>query len=255
MNLFELLFTTKYDDKINNFYSSIDKLITLDYQKLFASFIERIEERAKNYTKEQKESCDRWVKYGWVPMLPNSERGEGIAKIAPQTSNEADEFMLAKLDEDGLKLLHSKLKEYIDKNGLNRCTLDDAINSFENGQYTACVLCLFALIDSIFITKQEKDLNRDNKKYRKLAKGAVETANNYKELYLAPLKVTYELIKEIFSNTHDFDDKYDDNLYRSMISHGMNTRNPDKKDCLKLFVLLYNVLLSFEIGFFSFENN
>jgi len=252
MILFELLY------KFNDFYSSIEKLITLDYQKLFDSFIEKIEERAKNHTIEQKASCERWVKYGWVPMLPNSERGEGIAKIAPQTSNEADEFMLAKLDEDGLKLLYSELKEYIEKYGLNQCTLDDAVNSFENGQYTACVLCLFALIDSTLITKQGKNPNRkenERSKDRKLAKGAVETANNYKELYLAPLKVTYELIKEIFRYTDDFNNKYDKNLYRNMVSHGMNKRNPDDKDCLKLFVLLYNVFLSFESGFFSFENN
>jgi hypothetical protein len=250
MNLFELLFTTKYDDRINSFYSSLEKLITLDYQKLFASFIEKIEERAKNYTKEQKESCDRWVEYGWVPMLPNSEKGDGIAKLAPQTSNEADEFMLSKLDEDGLKLLYTNLKQYIDENELNCITFDNAISCFENEQYTACTLCLFALIDSIFITKQEK--NKDV--WRKLANKAVETANNYKDVNLAPLKVTYELVRKLFENAEDFSNKYNNKLNRNMISHGMNTRNPDKIDCIKLFVLLYNVLLSFKAGLFSFDN-
>lgn len=251
MNLFELLFTTKYDSKINSLQSSVEKLITLDYAELISSIIKRIDERVEKYSKEQKQSCERWAKFCWVPMLPNTEKGEGLSKIAPLTSIEADEFMISKLDEKGLTLLLNRLNEDIEKNNLNQKTFDNAVECFEKKQFTACSLCLFALIDSAFITKQKKD----HKKRRALANTAIENANNHKEINLAPLKVTYLLVKEIFKNTDDFNIKYDENLYRSMISHGMNTRNPDKKDCLKLFVLLYNILFSFEIGLFSFDVN
>lgn len=202
----------------------------------------------KSLSEEKQKATEKWIEYGWVPMLPNLELSELFFLNAPQSEKEAKELMLSKLQGDDLKHLYNEIRDSAKKFSLNSVTFEDAVKSFDNKCYTACSMCLFSLIDSTFIKEAPR-----NGKRRALARNAIKYEIPKNDYEVIAIIVTRELILQLFQDTEDFKLKYDKSLSRNMVSHGMNKRNPNKTDCLKLFVLLYNTLLMFETGMFEFK--
>jgi hypothetical protein len=189
--------------------------------------------------------------FGWVPNLPNfciQDIFETLTQMNSQSV--ADKIMLKKLNTFAQKKLFKILQIQNKKYGHVKQTIIDAINSFHNKCYTACALCLFALIDSCFIKGQpfkEKGL-------RNLSGVAIDKIgdNNLKK-YSLIASLSCMIIKSLFEHSNDFIESNERGIKRNFISHGMNKNLPNKVDCLKLFVLLYNIYYLFDSELFKWE--
>lgn len=197
----------------------------------------------------RKDIIDKWVEYGWVPVLPTFH-GRDIIKniIPPATDVEADTMMMKTLDRDVQEQLFHELELYVKSNNHNEETLSEAIETYKKGLNTACSILLFALIDSCFVTMQPIIKGKDRTLAGTTAKTKIKRTNN---LMLSCADITLDITKNLFSYGNDFNPNKEKGLNRNYISHGMNRYTPDSKDCLKLFVLLYNIYLLFDSEIFE----
>lgn len=194
---------------------------------------------------------DKWTEYGWVPILPTFQ-GKDILKniIPPDTVEKADAILLKELTTETQEELFRVLTHYVKKSNHNEETLLEAILSYKNGFYSACSVLIFALIDACFLTRQPIKTG----KRRELANGAAKNKIDVPDsLILSSAEITLKIVKTLFSNGRDFNLTNEKGLNRNFISHGMNRYNPDNKDCLKLFVLLFNIYLLFDTEVFAWK--
>ena len=221
------------------FADTIKQLINFNWSKLFEYF--------NNIPENIKCLADEWAKCGWIPSLPNYVEWDLIENVEQSlTQSQADNIMLSKIDDEMLSLLVNEITNYNVQSGLNNETFKEAVECFNNKLYSACALLLFALIDASFIMRQPKG------KRRKLARGAVAIAiDEDKTKYSIIAQSTKLIIEKMYKDADDF--KIENGLNRNMLSHGMNKYNPDKTDCLKLFVLLYNIHFLFDVTYYHFQ--
>ena len=203
-----------------------------------------------NYSDIQSQIVQKWTNYGWVPILPSFIGEDVIGNIIPpESAEEADSRMLNMLTEQEVQQMFESLHTYVSANGHNENTLSEAIDAFKCELYSGCALLIFALIDSCFITKQPQLSNR-----RALAGTSAEKKiEKLNSIILSCVDITLNLVQSIFEQAHDFKPEFEIGLKRNFISHGMNSYTPSKTDCLKLFVLLYNVYLMFDSEVFEWK--
>lgn len=247
-SLFQLLFTNDYYEQIQKSIEAIriiiDNVKSINWQQIYDIF--------SNYSGKVKDSANKWASYGWVPNLPEYNLTDLLENLyAPNSQFEADDIMMNKIDNTMFCLLVDEITDYNTQAGLNSVLLKEAVKCFDNELYSACALLLFALIDSCFIIGQPKS----GSKNRSLAKNAVSNVvDENKKKYSIVALTTKVIIEKLFLGANDFDYSREKGLNRNFISHGMNKYNPNKTDCIKLFVLLYNIDLLFNVDFFTWSN-
>lgn len=194
---------------------------------------------------------EKWVSYGWVPILP-SFTGANVMKniVPPDTAKKADARMLDMLTEQELQQLFETLHTYVSANRHNEKTLAEAIDAYKAELYSGCALLIFALIDSCFIMQQPQLSNQRRGLAGLSAEKKIEKLGS---IILSCADITLNLVQAIFEQAHDFKPEFETGLKRNFISHGMNTYNPSKTDCLKLFVLLHSIYLMFESKVFEWK--
>lgn len=235
-------FIDRLIQKAENYYVSIESGMIKTDQLLSTLANEKI-------TDIKKRVVDKWAEYGWVPVLPTFQ-GKDIIKniVPPDTSEEADKIMLKYLNESSLQELFLELKGFVTINNHNEKTLSEAILSYKNGLYSACSLLIFALIDACFLTRQPTTENKRRVLTEKAASSKIKRVDS---LVLSCADITLHIVKSLFLNADDFNPQKEVGLNRNFISHGMNRYNPDDNDCLKLFVLLFNIYLLFDTAVFE----
>lgn len=251
VNLFDLiekfayLNTPECQEKINIAIRNIQTFFE-NFPLILEGFVtlpERVQVAAK-----------KWAEYGWAPSLPGNTGIDFLSAVyVPETENAADEVMLLKLEGEKIQELFDAIKEKVDSHNHNTVTYKDAVSCFNNAIYTGCALSLFALIDACFVAGQPKPSNPKSR--RKLAGNAVKKGISVEDSELIVITQTVKIIiEDLFSDGDDFDLSKEHGVKRSFISHGMNQYNPNKIDCIKLFVLLYNIYLLFESGMYHWED-
>ena len=229
---FELLFSEEFKKSKHPYKLLIDS---------FCDFPSTISNIAKN------------IDFGWIPNLPDFSLDDIFTLVNEFTSQDcADKVMLAKLNFGARNKLFNSLYNRANAYGHTQQTFADAIKSFENESYTACALCLFALIDSCFLKGQPL---LTGQKRRCLANAAVNKIGDKNVLgYSLIAETSRMLIKKLFSDGDDFKPTNEIGLNRNFVSHGMNSYLPNRIDCLKLFVLLYNIYFLFDLDLFKWED-
>lgn len=280
MNIFELAeFINRKDvkekgkkiiEKLSAFNSIAYNIETADYMqvKLLISQISeamaviqnidlfKLSDAIDKLPENVKESANIWANYGWVPYLPNCGIGELINIKFPKTQEEADEIIMQRLDDVGVKILIDKLTDKVKFHSHNLETFEEAVNSYKAGLYSGCSLLLFAIIDSCFIIGQPIPPKDSKNSKRKLAGSAVKDAVNEDKYNIAIFAYTTKnIIDRLFKYANDFDPSEEDGLSRNFLSHGMNQYTPNRKDCLQLFVLLYNIYVSFDSKCFMWNKS
>lgn len=205
-----------------------------------------------NLPQNIQKAADIWADYGWVPYLPTSSINELIDFKYPKSQDEADRIMMQKLDDNGINLLFDRVTDKVKSHSHNINTFEEAVKSYKIELYSGCALLLLAIIDSCFIFGQPTPTStkKNKKPKRQLAGQAVENAIADKAQIAIFAYTTKRVIDKIFKHGDDFKISNENGLNRNFLSHGMNTYIPVKKDCLQLFVLLYNIYVSFDGKFF-----
>lgn len=198
------------------------------------------------YSEEEKQKLIKayrqWGKFGWT-IPPNSYLNS--FHNCPDTLLEADKAALQFCKNQDMEELFISLEALCKR----KKDIREAIECYHHRHYKACALILFSLIDSRIIRLQSK-----NEKYgvgigaiSKFKKIAKEKTTNEGKLFLA---LSYENIFPclftMFEDTNNFTKKQTI-INRNYLDHGISYKSVRKKDCIKLFLLLYNMLEFIEI--------
>lgn len=233
INLKEIFKTL--NEKIPIFFSRLNSIMETISKIDFDAIPQKLQEEG-----------EKWGVYGWVPILPTFDGSQCMEmSIAPDSKEEADKLMLSYLDDDSINQLFNEIRDYLIANNKNITTFEEAKKCFENDLYTSCSIDICALIDGVFISFQAIN----NNKRRSLSKEAIKrfcTDSPDSQYSVAVIAIKF-IITGFFSVGDDFK-KTDTSFNRNYISHGMNIYNPNRTDCLKLLVVLYNLFLAFDSG-------
>ena len=133
--------------------------------------------------------------------------------------------------------------------------LEEAVFDFEQRKYKSCIMVIYSLIDAKLIRLQTKEnrTGRENSRGEKMRPSGAKAGENVisriqslpqeQQNFLLTLMCANVLscTKELFKLGDDFI-KQPEEPNRHFISHGMLTRPVKRMDCVKAFLLYYNLL-------------
>lgn len=185
-------------------------------------------------------SYDAWGRLGWstIPYAPPA-----LMNSYPEKEQEADRMMMKYLSSTQMNRLFVDLVQMT----IISCDLEEAIYSYKHKQYKACSLMLFSIIESIMIrsfpVKNEKGKQKIG---GSLAKAISKMLKDHCSQYTNPRYIFYyycllSCLVTFFEYAGDFTLEEKHTINRHYVSHGMNKRKVCKKDCIQLFLVLYNL--------------
>lgn len=187
-------------------------------------------------------SYSKWGQYGWTSI---GHAPFSFFSIQPTSQIDADKQAMQFFNNNGIKILFDDLR----KLKINKQDLESAIFCFETKQYKACAMLLCAIVEAILIRIQSTNQRR------KVGRGAVKSFNDRfiaaessetsKLLFLHTVNVL-SFLKLLFDDANDFRSE-PKNLNRNFINHGMAKRDVRRKDCVKLFLGLNNIIEMLEL--------
>ena len=144
--------------------------------------------------------------------------------------------------------IESLFENLLEMKVVKKSDLEEAIYDYKQGKYKSCALIMFSLIDAKLIRFQNAD------KQRKVGKGAVDflakkmkSDSDIEQIF--HMLLCYEnliaCLAKMFEHGNDFR-KQPKVINRNFIDHGMMTRKVLKRDCIQLFLLYYNLIMSID---------
>lgn len=193
-------------------------------------------------TLQLQQSYTYWGSKGWT-LIPSAPLGLFYTK--PSTKKDCDKIALSYLKSKDINELFSYL---LNSNVYNK-DIKSSIFCFENKQYKACCLLLFGIIDSCLIEQQKSSSNNNHLLVGNRAVNSFENKLKDKfDMYdineVFSLVFYFENLIECLHTYFSFGNNFKNEpniINRNYISHGMNKRNVQKKDCIQLFLTLYNI--------------
>jgi len=228
--------------------SAVIKPIVEAVQQASASFAKAIADfQIPTITEERKQeliaSYKKWGEYGWTlcPDAPFDCFDE-----LPVSIEAANAVMMPLCSKHEMQQLFDELRGQ----RIKKEDLDAAILCYNNRQYKACALILFGIIDAKLIRKQKRGekYRPSGSKAAKRLREQFEGADNEKLLFTMLLCVNlFTCLETLFANADDF--KVEPaTINRNFVSHGMTRRPVRQRDCIQLFLALYNLMLFFEFA-------
>lgn len=230
--------------------SATMKPIVEAIQQVATSFAKAIADfQVPTITEERKQeliaSYQKWGEYGWTlyPDVPFDAFGE-----FPENLKAANATMMSFCSKYATNRLFEKLREQ----RIKKEDLEAAILCYDNRQYKACALILFGIIDAKLIRKQKR---KYGEKYRPSGSKAIKRlreqfeGNDKEEMLFTMLLFAnlFTCLETLFANGDDF--KIEPaTINRNFVSHGMTRRPVRQRDCIQLFLVLYNLMQFFEFA-------
>ena len=208
------------------------------YRRIFDSI--SIPSFDEQWLQKRRDSYEKWGEYGWTVI--------GWAPMksfftVPSSRADANATALSYCSDKQIESLFSDL---LDKNGIKKTDLREAIDDFRSKRYKSCASVLFSIIDEILIRSMEKG----KKKQRPSGKIAAEIINTKIEnavevkgmiFHLLSWAGVFAALKVFFEPGTDFKQQ-PSVLGRNWLDHGMLHRLVKRMDCIQLFLLLENLI-------------
>ena len=237
-----------WSDRMNSLISVLNHMP--DYSRIFDGISAAVRELLKNIsiptiTEEEKQhwidSYTLWGKYGWT-LPPMGE--VGIFNDPPCDKNEANRIIRSCTSDSEMIELFKELKEM---KHIRKSDIEEAIDCFNGKHYKSCVMIIFSLIDARLIRSQ---IDSDRKRNGQRPSGKTAAFNLFGRIeaqyidqsmlftvlnqvnILAALETVFEVGGD-FKNQPSV-------INRNFLDHGMLHRNVTKRDCVMMFLLLYN---------------
>lgn len=221
-----------------------------DYSKMFSGISSALQELVNNIhiptiTEENKkrliQSYTAWGKLGWT-LPPNAELN--AFNTEPKDAKDAYQRLRGCFTASAMDDLFTEIRQL---KHIKKSDFDEAVDCFKTGNYKACSLILFSLIDSRLIRSQI-DEERNRSGMRPSGKqaainlfGRIESKYITESMLFTVLDQVNILaaLETVFEAGKDF--KVQPTVInRNFVDHGMLYRNVTRKDCIMLFLLLYN---------------
>lgn len=245
-NMAELI--SNMAELISNMGSRISKLtenIAAYVTRQVEEFVQLLEETELSEEEQEKliSSYRMWGKLGWTvpPDAPIN-----IFNEEPKDAVEGYQRLRPYLEKENIEELFEKLRSF---EKVKKADIEEAISCYQAKQYKACTLIVFSMIDSKLIRAQRKeDRNKRDRRPvgRRAAKNLFDRLSKQEkeqELLIVVLHRinTLEAIVTFFGDADDFK-KQPTIVNRNFVTHGMLYRKVTRKDCIMLFLLLYNFI-------------
>ena len=194
--------------------------------------IPRISEERKQ---ELIAASQNWGNFGWA-LLPE----DFFSNECPDNIADADKIGRGLYNSQRMTDIFIQLR--VKK--IKKSDLEEAIFCFKHRKYKACSLILFSFIDAIFIKKHPLQ-----KEKRPVGLGAIksyrqkcETESNIESTFFQFLRFLNVMtcLEAMFAYGYNFR-REPEIINRNFVEHGMSRRNVRKKDCIQLFLVLYNL--------------
>ncbi|MUU07371.1 hypothetical protein [Phascolarctobacterium faecium] len=215
--------------------------VMVQYANVFSKIISAINIPGSSEQRKQEllESYKEWGNLGWT-MIPHATIE--IFDVKPIGAKEADKLALKYFNKQGIEYLFASLQG----KSIKKDDLSSAIFCYENRQYKACAVILFGIIDAKLIRSQKKQKSGRREVCSRAVKELekkLEPKYNTTSFFYSVLRYygTIECLRVFFKNGDDFV-KEPDVINRNFVGHGMNRRKVRRKDCIQLFLALYNVV-------------
>ncbi len=217
----------------------------------FLEHLEKISEKAKliempdERKRELIEIYKAWGSYGWtiIPSAPDK-----LFDSLPLNTIDADNIALPHCNEERIE----KIINLINEKNFDKTYFEEAVFCYANKKYIATTSLMFPIIESIIITFG-KEQNTTNKNLKVGKKAIMYYDKKINEKYddvdrtMFAFLWYYSLkscLEKIFENANAF--KTQPNVInRNFLLHGMISRTVQQKDCIQLFLVLYNLLNMF----------
>lgn len=184
---------------------------------------------------------EKWGDFGWTPF-PFSPTSDFPA---PPDCIESADLLILPLFKDNILLdLFQKISDLSDVPS----DFSDAIWAFNAQRYRVCSLILFSLLERAIICSQSLDsVMKDNRRVANC--GIRKVQNQYQNAFSEDMLLFVWLLSHnvisclsaFYVQRPNFTNE-PILINRHFIEHGMSTRLTTKTDCLKLFLLYYNLL-------------
>ncbi|MCI5690660.1 MAG: hypothetical protein MR286_07230 [Clostridiales bacterium] len=186
-------------------------------------------------------SYKKWGEYGWT-LCPNAPFN--YFDELPESIGAANNIMVPLCSRREMEQLFDALRSQ----RIKKEDLDAAILCYNNRQYKGCALILFGIIDAKLIRKQKRGetYRPSGSKAVKRLREQFEGGDNEKKLFIMLLCVNlFSCLETLFANANNF--KIEPaTINRNFVSHGMTCRPVRQRDCIQLFLALYNLMLFFK---------
>lgn len=198
------------------------------------------------------ENISKWGEYGWGIL--DFADFELYCQKNPLTCAEADKKAMEYCTEEEIENLITKIEDNITA----KADFNDVINCYQNALWKPCAMLLFAIIDAMLIRFQPKAKDR-----RKTGCGAAniieqsikeKNAQNPHFLNLAHHLATTTAIGRIYENAKDFSNEDPDVINRHFVDHGMSQRVVTRTDCIKLLVILDDIIRIYKFYGFTYQS-
>jgi len=195
-----------------------------------------------SFSEENKEKlAERYIKWGdlgWT-IIPNAPIK--LFNSDPQNIADAHKYALKYRTSNDMENLFTSMKE---KN-IRKAELEEAIYCYKHKQYTSCALLLFALIDAKMIRKQPKQEGKrrpvGGTAARELKKRFADKHGATAMFFLLFDYVNLMTCLDVFFKSGEDFKQESLIINRNFIGHGMHSRKVRKRDCIQLFLALYNL--------------
>lgn len=240
----------RLEDSRRALYDSIRKInynfVFDNFSKTLIELRNRINESFKRLSfdlpKIDWESLDEsfryWGECGWT-IIPNAHID--LYSIRIEDKSERDKYAMQYLQKKDIEELFADLSDA----RLNHKDLDEAIFCYNNKCYKACAMILCSLIDGRIYKRQpivEGKRRKGNKQFfETIKKTGLEEHLLEQGFLLLQMDNLIAYLQKLFEQARDFTLK-SDSLNRNLLLHGMNKRPVRKRDCIQLFLALYNVV-------------
>lgn len=213
-----------------------------EYTRAMTSIIENI--GIPFFSEEDKkrlvECYQEWGKLGWtqIPHAPLK-----FFNSSPYKYKSPDKVATGYCKSADMKELFSEMETQ-----LNHRDLHAAIRCYTQKEYKACALLLFSIIDAKLVRNQPKDSNRKTGfKAVKQLRQEFDRRYDNEELFLFSLDSVnlFACLDTMFYGGDNFKEN-PAIINRNYIAHGMERRPVRKRDCIQVFLALYNLLLFLE---------
>ena len=185
----------------------------------------------------------QWGELGWT-YFPDAPLG--FYNKPPASVETANDTVMRFCSKAGMTRIFNDLRT----RNIKKEDLEAAIYCYEHGQYKACSLILFGIIDSKMIRTQKRGEKRRKIGARAvgLLKGSFEKSQNEEALYIMLDYVNlFACLEAMFADGCDFKSE-PSIINRNFVAHGMNRRSVRKRDCIQLFLVLDNLLYFLSYG-------
>ena len=217
-----------------------------DFQQQIESVINQISLTFPQINFEEwNENFKRWGEYGWTVCTPIIQLNQKIENV-----HEADKLALQYLNEQDMLVLFKELENM----ELNHDVLKEAIFCYNNKCFRACAMILCSMIDEKIYNIQSVRENKNeyrfkpNKFFEKLKEKCSKLDEKCKEekilkqmFLLLEINNLISYLNKLFEQGYDFQLKTEV-LNRNFLQHGMRKEPITEKECIQLFLALYNVI-------------